>query len=92
MGRDRSGSGAELIEEDQPIAILEHPLDLGLCNHGLFMYFFLLGGHKLLPPYDLLLLYAMNPVNFAEDVGRDLGLRETSMEQSTSCLQGVARP
>ena len=92
MGRDRSGSGAELIEEDQPIAILEHSLDLGLCNHGLFMYFFLLGCHKLLPPHDLLLLYAMNPVNFAEDVGRDLGLRETSMEQSTSCLQGVARP
>ena len=92
MGWDRPGSGAELIGEDQPIAILEHSLDLGLCNHGLFIYFFLLGGHELLPPHDLLLLYAMNPVNFAEDVGRDLGLRETSMEQSTSGLQGVARP
>ena len=83
MGRDRSGSGAELIEEDQPIAILEQPLDLGLGNHGLFMYFFLLGGHELLPPHDLLLLDAVNPVNFSEDVGRDFGLRELSMEQST---------
>ena len=83
MGWNRSGRGAKLIEEDQPIAILEHPLDLGLCNQGLFVYFFLLGGHELLPPHDLLLLDAVNPVHFSEDVGRDFGLRELSMEQST---------